>query len=129
MAPDGGLVSAEQAGVTDDAPGEAVRRGFEMSNDKINMHDLTLKDGETLLEFPCRFPIKVMGMSSGPLEAAVIEIINRHVDDLGEGAVSSRASKNGKYTAITVTIMAQSKQQLDAIYMDLTACEHVSMAL
>lgn len=101
-----------------------------MSTDKdIKMHDLTLEEGETLLEFPCDFPIKAMGLSCDQLEIAVLDIINRHVDDLSEGALRMKPSKNGKYTAITVTITAHSKQQLDNIYIELTACEHVSIAL
>ncbi len=96
---------------------------------KIKLHDLTLKEGETLLEFPCEFPIKAMGLTCDELEIAVIEIVNRHVNDLGEGAVRIKPSKNGKYLAITVDVTARSKQQLDAIYMDLTACEYVLMAL
>jgi len=101
-----------------------------MSKDKeINICDLTLKEGETLLKFPCEFPIKAMGLSCDELEIAVIEIITRHVDNLGEGALKMKPSKNGKYTAITITITAHSKAQLDAIYIDLTACEHVSIAL
>ena len=101
-----------------------------MSNDKdIKLHDLTLKEGETLLEFPCEFPIKAMGLACDALEISVIEIINRHVDNLNEGALRMRPSKTGKYTAITITITAHSKQQLDNIYIDLTACEHVTIAL
>jgi putative lipoic acid-binding regulatory protein len=101
-----------------------------MSNDKeIKLHDLTLKDGETLLEFPCDFPVKAMGLACDELEIAVIEIINRHVEYLAEDALKMRPSKTGKYTAITITITASSKQQLDAIYIDLTACEYVSIAL
>jgi putative lipoic acid-binding regulatory protein len=101
-----------------------------MSNDKeIKLHDLTLKDGETLLEFPCDFPVKAMGLACDELEIAVIEIINRHVEYLAEDALKMKPSKTGKYTAITITITASSKQQLDAIYIDLTACEHVSIAL
>lgn len=101
-----------------------------MSDDKeIKLHDLSLEDDETLLEFPCEFPIKAMGLACDELEIAVIEIINRHVDDLGEGAVKTRPSKNGKYLSITVIVNAHSKQQLDSIYMELTACEHVSIAL
>jgi len=101
-----------------------------MTDDKeIKLHDLSLKDGETLLEFPCEFPVKAMGLACDELEIAVIEIVNRHVEDLAEGALKMKPSKTGKYTAITVTITAHSKEQLDAIYMDLTACEHVSIAL
>jgi putative lipoic acid-binding regulatory protein len=101
-----------------------------MNDDKeIKFHDLTLEEGETLLEFPCKFPVKAMGLACDELEIAVLEIINRHVDNLPENALSIRPSKNGKYTAITITITAHSKDQLDAIYMDLTACEYVSIAL
>lgn len=100
-----------------------------MSDKDFKMHDLKLEEGETLLEFPCDFPVKAMGLACDELEIAVIEIINRHVDNLAEGALRMKPSKNGKYTAITITITAHSKQQLDAIYMDLTACELVSIAL
>jgi putative lipoic acid-binding regulatory protein len=101
-----------------------------MSDDKdIRFHDISLEEGETLLEFPCEFPIKAMGLACDELEIAVLEIVNRHVDDLGEGALKMKPSRNGKYVAITVTIKATSKEQLDAIYMELTACEHVSIAL
>jgi len=84
---------------------------------------------ETLFEFPCQFPVKAMGPSCDEMEAAVIGILRRHVNDLSEGAVTIKPSKKGNYTAITVMITAHSKQQLDAIYMDLSACEHVSIAL
>lgn len=101
-----------------------------MSDDKeIKLHDLSLEEGETLLEFPCEFPVKAMGLTCDELEVAVIEIINRHVDNLSEGALRLRPSKNGKYTAITITITAHSKQQIDAIYIDLSDCEHVTIAL
>lgn len=101
-----------------------------MSDDKdIRFHDLSLEEGETLLEFPCEFPIKAMGLACDELEIAVLEIVNRHVDDLAEGALRMKPSRSGKYVAITVTINATSKEQLDAIYMELTACEHVSIAL
>lgn len=84
---------------------------------------------ETLFEFPCEFPIKAMGKTCPELECAVVEIMNRHVPDLGEGAIRMRPSSNGNYTAITVVIRAQSKDQLDSIYMELTACEHVTFAI
>ena len=84
---------------------------------------------ETLFEFPCEFPVKAMGKTCPELEISVIEIMNRHVPDLGEGAVKMRPSSKGTYTAITITIQAQSKDQLDSIYMELTACEHIAYAI
>jgi uncharacterized protein len=84
---------------------------------------------ETLLEFPCQFPIKAMGKNDVELDLLVIEIIRRHVPDITEGALVSRPSNQGNYLAITVTIEATSKQQLDAIYLDLSKHPHVLMAL
>jgi putative lipoic acid-binding regulatory protein len=84
---------------------------------------------ESALEFPCDFPIKAMGHACDSLEITVVEIVRRHAPNLGEAAVKSRPSANGKYLSITVTVRATSKAQLDAIYMDLTACEQVLMAL
>ena len=84
---------------------------------------------ETLLVFPCQFPIKVMGKSSSELDLVVVEIVRRHAPNFHEGAVTTRPSKDGNYIAVTVHIEASSKQQLDAIYQDLTDHPHVLMAL
>ena len=84
---------------------------------------------DTLFEFPCQFPLKVMGRRCDEFEAAVITIVRKHVDDLGEGAVRSRDSGKGKYTSLTVTFEAQNKQQLDDLYRELHAHELVLMLL
>jgi putative lipoic acid-binding regulatory protein len=84
---------------------------------------------ETLFEFPCQFPIKAMGKADIELDLLVVEIVRRHVPDITEGAVSARQSKDGNFMAITVIIEASSKQQLDAIYQDLTDHPDVLMAL
>ena len=84
---------------------------------------------ETLLEFPCEFPIKAMGKSDNNFDVLVVEIVRKHSPDLMEGAVTTRHSNGGKYVSVTVTIQAQSREQLDNIYMDLTAHERVLMAL
>lgn len=84
---------------------------------------------ETLLEFPCQFPIKVIGKASSELDLIVVEIVRRHAPDLHEGAVSMRPSKGGNYIAITILVEASSKQQLDAIYQDLSSHPLVLMAL
>ncbi|MDH5785583.1 MAG: DUF493 domain-containing protein [Chromatiales bacterium] len=84
---------------------------------------------ETLLEFPCQFPIKAMGRNSDGFEATIITLVRKHCPDLHEGAVVCRDSSGGKYLSVTVTITATSREQLDRIYMELTACEEVLMAL
>ncbi len=88
-----------------------------------------MSDQETLLEFPCEFSIKAMGLATPEFDAVVVEIVRRHTPNLGEGAVQTRASKGGKYLSVTVTINATSKRQLDSIYQDLTDHELVLMSL
>jgi putative lipoic acid-binding regulatory protein len=84
---------------------------------------------ESPLKFPCEFPIKAMGKSDCSLDTVVVEIVRRHAPDLGEGAIKTRASANGNYISVTVTVNATSRKQLDAIYQDLVDCEAVIMAL
>jgi len=83
------------------------------------------EEQETVFEFPCEFPVKAMGRSGPELEVAVLEIVNRHVDGLTEGCVKFNQSSNGKFTSITITFTAHSKDHLDKIYLELTSCQHV----
>ncbi|HET8808507.1 MAG TPA: DUF493 domain-containing protein [Methylophaga sp.] len=89
----------------------------------------TPQQSDTLLEFPCEYPLKAMGESSADFEAIVLEIVRRHVSHIAENAVSSRQSSGGKFTSVTVTIQATSKAQLDAIYQDLTDDSRIKYAL
>ena len=84
---------------------------------------------ETLLEFPCRFPIKAMGKAGEGFDTLVVQMVRRHVPDLNETAVTLRESSGGKWVSVTVVIEATSKHQLDAIYRDLSAHEKVVWAL
>ncbi len=84
---------------------------------------------DTLFEFPCEFPIKVMGKANQHFEQAVLLIIQQHIPEFAEHQLKRRESQKSNYAALTLTITAQSRAQLDAIYQDLTACEHVIMAL
>jgi putative lipoic acid-binding regulatory protein len=81
------------------------------------------------IEFPCYFPIKVVGRAGGAFEALTLGIVRKHVPDLSEGAVASRLSKDGTYQAMTITIHATSQEQLDSIYRELSSSEKIIMAL
>ncbi len=87
------------------------------------------KGHESLLSFPCAFPVKAMGPARPGFATVVEAIVRRHTDHLPPGAVRTRASRGGKYLAVTVTIQATSQAQLDAIYQDLTSSEDVLVAL
>lgn len=84
---------------------------------------------ETLLKFPCRFPIKAMGKSDVEFDLLVLDIIQQHATAPEKTKMKSRPSQNGKYIAVTVHIEATSKTQLDAIYQALSAHPLVLVAL
>ena len=84
---------------------------------------------QSLLEFPCDFPIKIMGRAESGFRDVVVTILRQHIEQFSDEALSFRLSRNGVYMSITVVINASSREQLDAIYMDLSACEKVVMAL
>ena len=87
------------------------------------------EEGDTLLEFPCRFPIKVMGKAEEGFESLVVEIVRRHSPDFDDTQVRVRQSSGGKWLSVTVTIEATGKDQLDAIYRELTSHERVAWVL
>jgi putative lipoic acid-binding regulatory protein len=84
---------------------------------------------ESLLDFPCTFPIKAMGRTDSALEAVVLEIIRRHAPGFDAESLELRLSSGGKWLSVTARIQATSKEQLDAIYYELTAHELVVYAL
>jgi uncharacterized protein len=84
---------------------------------------------ETLLEFPTEFPIKVTGRREEGFAQWVATVVQRHAPDFDPGTLEMRPSKNGNYLAVTATIQATSKPQLDAIYRELTADARVLFAL
>lgn len=88
-----------------------------------------MKKDNPLLEFPCKFPIKAIGKDTGEFEAMIVEIVRRHVPDLTDNAVSTRPSSGGKYLSVTATFTATSREQLDALYLELSSNERVLMLL
>ncbi|MCU7959080.1 MAG: DUF493 domain-containing protein [gamma proteobacterium symbiont of Bathyaustriella thionipta] len=86
-------------------------------------------NSDELFQFPCEFPIKVMGKDEDNFEQLVIELVCPHAPEIGRDALHSRPSKGGKYLAVTVTLYAQSRTQLDAIYNSLSQHKRVLMAL
>jgi len=84
---------------------------------------------ETLFEFPCDFPLKVMGRRTDDFRSLVVGIVQKHVGAVEADKIEERPSKDGNYLSLTCTFNAQSKAQLDALYMELTSCERVLIVL
>jgi putative lipoic acid-binding regulatory protein len=80
-------------------------------------------------QFPGDFPIKVMGRHDSNLRALTQEIVERHAGPLADSSVKTRTSADGNFLALTYLVHATSREQLDKIYRELTACKSVLMAL
>jgi putative lipoic acid-binding regulatory protein len=88
-----------------------------------------MKDEAPRFEYPCDFEIKAMGLDDGQLHEVVIEIVERHCDTIRMDTLRTRASSSGKYVSVSLTIVAQNRAQLDAIYDDLTSHDKILMRL
>ena len=84
---------------------------------------------DTLFEFPCDFPLKIMGRPTDDFRSLVLGIITRHFGEPAAGDLEERPSSGGRYLGITITVQAESKAQLDAVYTELTSCRQVLVAL
>lgn len=84
---------------------------------------------DPVLEFPCRIDVKVMGRADEDFAELVVELVRRHVPDVTHDAVRSRHSRHGNYIALTVSVYAESREQMDALYRELTAHEKIAIAL
>ncbi len=83
----------------------------------------------SLIEFPCEFPIKVMGLSGQDFDTLVVEIVSRHVSGIGDDAVRAKPSREGKFVSLTVTVWLETQQQLEGLYTELSGHERILMVL
>lgn len=84
---------------------------------------------DSLLEFPCDFPLKIMGANVADFAQAIAEVVRIHAPDFDAATMTMRSSKAGNYLALTCTVRATSRAQLDALYRALTAHPMVRVVL
>lgn len=84
---------------------------------------------ESALQFPCEFPIKMMGRDTAEFRRLARTLVETHSGAVPDEAVQAALSRKGSFVSVTVTITATSQQQLDDIYRDATSHDDVLMAL
>jgi putative lipoic acid-binding regulatory protein len=84
---------------------------------------------DSLMQFPCEFPLKVMGKRTDEFRSLVLGIVQKHVGAVAAERIEERPSKDGNYLSLTYTFEAQSREQLDSLYRELTSCEKVLIVL
>ena len=75
-----------------------------------------------LLDYPCEFPLKILGHTQAGFAQTMLEIVRRHAPDFDGSAMEMKTSKRGKYLSLTCVIRATSREQLDGLYQEL--CDH-----
>tara|TARA_R110002073_G_scaffold23319_17_gene79862 strand:- start:3871 stop:4143 length:273 start_codon:yes stop_codon:yes gene_type:complete len=81
------------------------------------------------IEFPCDYPIKVMGRSSEAFESVILDVFERHAPGFDQQTVVAKVSSKGTFTSLTITITATGPEQLETLHQDLLATGHVTMVI
>ncbi len=84
---------------------------------------------ESVIEFPCEFPIKMMGRDTAQFRATARSLIEVHVGPISDDCIRENLSAKGNFVSVTVTVTATSQLQLDDIYRDVSGHDEVLMAL
>lgn len=81
------------------------------------------------LDFPCELPIKVLGRNDDRFRTAAWAIVRNHYGELDAGRVSEQPSSKSSYLSVTFVVPAQSRDEVDALYRDLTASDDIMLVL
>lgn len=83
----------------------------------------------SLIEFPCHFPIKIMGVNSATFLDEIKEITLKHFPTIEQEKITCNLSQNSNFIAITVTVFAENQQMLDDFYKEITKHPEIKMVL
>ena len=81
------------------------------------------------IEFPCEYPVKIIGQSGPELYRLVIRTVETHSPSFEHSKITVRNSKNQNFQAITVIIIATGPDQLESLFSDLKVDPLVKMVL
>jgi uncharacterized protein len=82
---------------------------------------------DSLIDYPCDFPIKVLGLSHQGFAQTVAEVVMRYDRDFDAATIEMRPSSGARYIGLTCTIRATSREQLNALYQEL--CDHPQVVM
>ena len=91
--------------------------------------DAATTPADSLIEFPCDFPIKVMGLHTPDFDLAIAEVARRFDPDFNHHITERRPSRSGRYLGLTITVRVHNRPQLDDLYRALTGHPMVKVVL
>lgn len=83
----------------------------------------------SLIEYPSRFPIKVLGERVDGFVAAITAVAAHFDPGFDAATIELRESSGGKYLGVTITVLATSREQLDELYRTLSTHPMVKVVL
>lgn len=90
---------------------------------------MTDQEQESLIEFPCHYEVKMMGIDCDGFHAEIRRIVLTHCENVNDEHFRQRASAKGKYSSVTAKVYVESREHLEALYADLRASEQVLYTL
>lgn len=81
------------------------------------------------IEFPCEYPIKVLGRSGDDFESIIFDVVESHAPGFDRETITMNVSRKGTFSSITITITATGVDQLDALHKELLATGIVKMVI
>ena len=87
------------------------------------------RNDEEIMQFPCEFTLKIFGYSGSTFETTALSIVRKHVPNLKDQALVIHPSATGKYSALSITFTAESREQLDNLYRALSSSPDIIMAI
>ncbi|HKY70212.1 MAG TPA: DUF493 domain-containing protein [Gammaproteobacteria bacterium] len=87
------------------------------------------KENKTLLNFPCEFIFKIVGLAQSDFEGTAVSIMRKHFPKMSEAAVQHKLSREGKYLSLSIRVIASSQAELDAAYQELSQNESIIFVL
>ena len=84
---------------------------------------------DSLIDYPCDFPIKIMGAMQDAFAQTMVDVVSSHDPEFHAGKLEMRPSTKGNYLSLTATVRATSREQLDNLYRALSSHPMVKMVL
>lgn len=81
------------------------------------------------IEFPCAYPLKIIGHAADDFREFVVSVLERHTDRIHEQTIDVRASSGGRFVSVRITITATGEEQLKNIFAELKASGRVQVVL
>lgn len=88
-----------------------------------------MNDNESIIKFPCDFPIKIIGLNTPEFIAEIVQIVNSHHPEFSDDGLKTNLSGNSKFISITATVNAKSQDKLDDLYKELSQHPKIKMVL